>query len=507
MVSPMKPFGFCLPACFVLSACAIFSGRASTIGYLSTNAFPGIAFTNPVCIVSPPGETNRLFIVEKKGRIVVITNVAAPTRTMFMDISSRVVSAADTTVSGEQGLLGMAFHPGYASNGCFYVFYTANAGAAAGSISTNTLSQFKFAAGNTNQGDPNSETRFVTQYDEANNHNAGDLHFGADGYLYVSLGDEGGAGDSYGNSQRIDHDFFSAIMRIDVDKRPANLTPNPHATALPSLTNYAIPFDNPWVGATNFNGLAVNSNNVRTEFWAVGMRNPWRWSFDPATGELYLGHVGQSALEWVDIVTNGANCGWNFYEGDSPYAGTPPAGFTFTHPLIEYGHTNSRNCIIGGIVYRGSRMPQLAGAYLYADYGSGEVWALRHSGSAVTQNSLLLNEGTSAHISCFGTDPSNNDPLYAALRSGVDSTIERIITTNPVPVINSIALSGTNLIVSGANGAPNGNYYLMSGSNLLQPLSSWTILATNTFDASGNFRLTNGAVGSNPRQFFILQLP
>ncbi len=481
---------------------------ATTWGYISTNAFPGLGFTNPVCLASPPGETNRLFVLEKHGRILVITNLANPTRTVFMDISSRV--SVDNPndgndVSGEEGLLGLAFHPGYATNRYFYVFYTGQATNGSGGMQLHDiLSRFQTTAADPNVGDPNSEVRFIAQYDLANNHNAGDLHFGPDGYLYVSLGDEGGGGDTYGNSQHIDKDFFSAIMRIDVDKRPGNLTPNPHVS-LTSLTNYAIPSDNPWVGATSFNGVTVNPNQVRTEFWAVGMRNPWRYSFDPATGELYLGHVGQNNYEWADIVTNGANCGWNYYEGDHPYSGTPPAGFTYTHPLIEYAHSSGRVCIIGGIVCRTTRWPDLNGSYLYADFGSGEVWSLRHEGTTVTQNRVLFTDN-GANISCFGIDPSNGDPLYAALRLGVNSTIQRIVSTNSVPFINAIKLSGSDFIASGTNGPHGGNYYLLTSHDLMSPFTNWARVATNPFDANGGFIFTNPIDPGTPYLFYLLQL-
>lgn len=481
--------------------------RAQTIwGFVPTNAFPGLAFNNPVCIASPPGETNRLFVLEKHGRIIVITNLANPTRTVFMDISSRVtvVNSSETLdVGGEDGLLGLAFHPGYATNGYFYVFYTGQATNGTSGLH-DILSRFQTSAGNPNAGDPNSEVHFIAQYDEADNHNAGDLHFGLDGYLYVSLGDEGGGGDQYANSQRIDKDFFSAIMRLDVDKRPGNLTPNPHVS-LTSLTNYAVPIDNPWVGATNFNGVTVNANQVRTEFWAVGMRNPWRYSFDPATGELYLGHVGQNLIEWVDIVTQGANCGWNYYEGDQPYAGTPPAGFTYTHPLIEYSHASVGVCVIGGMVCRGTRWTGLNGSYLYADYGSGKVWSLRHSGTNVTQNTVLFTD-SGANISCFGIDPSNGDPLYAALRAGNNSIIQRIIATNAVPRFSTVKLSGANLIGSGTNGPRNGNYYLLTSPDPASPFTNWARVATNPFDANGGFSFTNPIASNAPALFYLLQL-
>lgn len=481
----------------------------TTWGYVPTNAFPSLVFSNPTCITAPPGETSRLFILEKHGRIIVITNLAAPTRTVFMDISGRVsVDAASESgdVSGEEGLLGLAFHPGYATNRLFYIFYTGQATNGSGSLQLHDiLSVFQTTAANANAGDTNSEIRFIAQYDQANNHNAGDLHFGPDGYLYVSLGDEGGSGDQFGNSQHIDKDFFSAIMRLDVDNLPGNLAPSPHVS-LNALTNYSVPADNPWVGATNFNGTTVNSNSVRTEFWAVGMRNPWRYSFDPATGEMYLGHVGQDLIEWVDLVTKGANCGWNFYEGDHPYAGTPPAGFTFTHPLIEYSHTASRDCVIGGVVCRGTRWPGLNGAYLYADYGSGEVWALRHDGTNVTQNTVLFTD-SGAHASCFGIDPSNGDPLYGAIRSGNNSIIERIIATNAVPVFNSTILSGTDIIIGGTHGPPGGNYFVLTATNLATPATNWTRVATNPFDSEGNFDFTNPLDFTATNGFFyMLQL-
>src|SRR5262245_43477327 len=233
-----------------------------THGFTSTTALGGLGFLNPTVIASPPGETNRLFIAEKTGRIVVITNLAAPTRTIFMDISSNVISAPEAIYYDENGLLGLAFHPGYATNGYFYVFYTGIATTPAGTGTNDILSRFRVSGSNANQGDVASEVRMIVQFDDDENHNGGDLHFGPEGYLYVGLGDEGGAYGQWGNNQRIDRDFFSAILRIDVDKRPGSLPPNPHA-ALPALTNYSIPPDNPYVGATNFNGLPVDTNKVR----------------------------------------------------------------------------------------------------------------------------------------------------------------------------------------------------------------------------------------------------
>lgn len=365
-----------------------------TFGFTSTNAL-GLTFTNPVCIATPPGETNRLFIIEKRGRIVVITNLAAPTRTVFMDITDRV--STPDGVNDEEGLLGLVFHPGYATNGFFYIYYIGpdNTGVG-GTTRHDILSRFTNSAANPNQGMPVSEQKIIRQRDQQPNHNGGDLHFGLDGYLYLSLGDEGGGDDSERNSQRITNDFFSAILRIDVDKRPGSLTPNTHPA---TTTNYAVPSDNPFVGATSFNGFSINSNMVRTEFWAVGLRNPWRWSFDE-DGTLYCGDVGQSTREEIDIIEKGKDYGWNYWEGffQRTNSAQIPAGFVHAFPLIDYPRSLGF-AVTGGRVYRGGRLSQLYGAYIYADYGSGRIWALRHTGTNVTQNTELF---TDAGISAFG---------------------------------------------------------------------------------------------------------
>jgi glucose/arabinose dehydrogenase len=484
---------------FVFSIASTDAVAAS--GYSFVNAFSGITFTNPVVITSPPGETNRLFVVEKRGRIVVITNLAAPNRSIFMDITDRVqASGDDTSVGDEEGLLGLAFHPGYATNGFFYVFYT-------GPGLFDILSRFSVSGSDPDQGDTTSEVRYIVQSDAANNHNAGDLHFGPDGYLYVALGDEGGGYDSSHNSQKITNDFFSAILRLDVDKKAGSAAPNPHP-ALPALTNYTIPPSNPFVGATDFNGFPIlDTTKIRTEFWAVGMRNPHRFSFDPQTGLLYLGHVGQDQIEWVNLVSAGANCGWNFYEGSKNWTNSLPPGFVFNPPLAEYGHTNSRRCVIGGVVYRGSRIPQLYGAYLYADYVSGELWTLRHSGFTVTQSIIVLTN-TSARLTSFGVDPSNGDVLCAAARGGNNSTIERLVNNSPIPPsISQATRSGTNLILGGTNGPPGQPFSLVVSTNVILPASDWAPVATGVFDSSGSFLSTNPISPTLSQRFFRLRLP
>lgn len=417
-------------------------------GYTHEEAFPGLTFTNAVALASPPGETNRLFVVEKQGRIVVITNLAAPTRTVFLDISARV--STSLSVSDERGLLGLAFHPGYATNRLFFVFYTgpATTPVPGGTNALhNILARFQTRADDPSRADPASEVRLIVQYDQANNHNGGDLHFGPDGYLYVSLGDEGGAHDQYQNSQRIDKDFFAGILRIDVDRRPGSLPPNPHPAA---TTNYAVPPDNPFVGATQFNGRPVDPARVRTEFWAVGLRNPWRMAFDPVTGWLFCADVGQNAREEVNRIERGGNYGWSYWEGNFQRTNTAliPAGFQHARPLLDYGRSLGYS-VTGGVVYRGHRFTDLHGAYLYGDYGSGRIWALKTDGTNVLENRFLFSNPlggpfNAGGISAFGTDPRNGDVLYVDLRFGTNAVIRRIVySTNFVGAPLPADLAGT----------------------------------------------------------------
>jgi uncharacterized repeat protein (TIGR03806 family) len=470
-----------------------------TFGYAMANALGSLNFTNPVTIVTPPGETNRIFVLEKRGRIIVITNLAAPNRTIFMNITDRV--RTDDTVPDERGLLGLAFHPGYATNRYFYLYYTSTNTASSGGLLHDILSRFEISAGNPNLGDTNSELVLIRQRDEASNHNGGDLHFGPqDGYLYLSLGDEGDANDTRQNSQRITKDFFSAILRLDVDKRPGSLNPNPHASIV-APTNYAVPPDNPFVGATSFNGSAVNSNQVRTEFWAVGLRNPWRMAFDEETGILYCGDVGQGTREEISIIEKGKNYGWNYWEGffQRTNSAQIPVGFVHTRPLTDYDRSLGA-AVTGGRVYRGFNLSQLYGAYVYADYVSGRIWALRHTGTNVTQNTILnLND---PGIVSFGVDPRNGDLLYAD-QSGTGSTIDRLIynasqTGAPLPA--TLAAVGafsdlTNLTPQSGIVAYDVNVPFWSDNAIK---SRWFSLPntnlTMTFEREGNWQFPTGTV-------------
>jgi glucose/arabinose dehydrogenase/mono/diheme cytochrome c family protein len=415
-------------------------------GYLLANAFPTVSLNNPVCITSPPGETNRLFILERGigdniGKIVVITNLAAPTRTVFMTLP--VLSDV------ESGLLGLAFHPGYATNGYFYVFYSRSLTTSQGSGRHQRIARFTTAPPDANVASSGTELPLITQFDTQANHNGGDLAFGPDGYLYASVGDEGLQYNGDFNAQIITNKFFSAVLRLDVDKRPGNLLPNPHPA---NTTNYFVPADNPFVGVTNFNGQNFDATNVRTEFYAIGFRNPWRMSFDRVAGTLYLGDVGQDRYEEVDIITKGGNYGWSYYEGTHlalpMYPGrpgifaNPPPGLIL--PIQDYPHTGGAvgytgNAVIGGVVYRGARLSQLYGAYIFSDNGSGSVWMLRSDGTnTVPFQKIAQASGPSA----FGIDPRNGDVLIAQLNNNQIGRLDYNSTNVGAPLPATLADTG-----------------------------------------------------------------
>ena len=316
------------------------------------------------------------------------------------------------------------------------------------------VSRFLTQAGNPNAADIASERVLIEQAHELSNHNAGDMHFGPDGFLYISLGDEGSHTDAYNNSQRIDKDFHSAILRIDVDRSSpiepnAHPNPTPFTGSVPAVNAipryetapgsgvfraaYSIPADNPFVGATTFNGAAVNPTYVRSEIWATGLRNPWRFSIDPATGKLWCGDVGGSAFEEVNLITRGGNYGWAYREGliDGPKGAAAPGNFDTYQvpPLYRYAHgggTNEGDAIMGGFVYHGTRFPALQGLYVFADYVAGHVWAIQQDGSGVQR---LAGEGG---IVALGPDPSNGDVLFADYD---ENRILRLVsgTTNSFP--------------------------------------------------------------------------
>ncbi|MGB6219490.1 PQQ-dependent sugar dehydrogenase [Haloferula sp.] len=439
------------------------------------DAFPGLSFSSPLGITSPPGESNRLFILEKGGNIELINNLASPTETRFLDLDAVVNARSGETfqTSSEQGLLGLAFHPDYANNRRFFVVYSVNIN----SLRYQRLSEFAVSSTNPDAADTSSEKVLIQQRNEAGNHNGGDIHFGPDGYLYMSWGDEGNANDTLNNSQTITKDFWSSIIRIDVDLETedytasdgtgsddANLPPNDHPAIVRDAQNrprYEVPADNPWVGATSFNGLSVTTANVRTEFWAAGLRNPWRMSFDPLNGDLWCGDVGQGAREEINLIEGGANYEWAYREGtlngvkwnQRPSGWTPnqqPGAGPNRGPRWEYSRGSGEfqgTSVTGGVVYRGNNVPALNGHYVFADYGSGNIWSFDAS-EASPNVSRIAGEGG---IVGFGHDPSNGDVLLADIDNGIIRRLTVETGTSAFPP----TLSATGLFADLATLTPN----------------------------------------------------
>ena len=300
--------------------------------------------------------SGRLFVIEKPGRIRIIENNQL-LETPFLDITDRVGSNGN-----EQGLLGLAFHPRYQENGSFFVNYTDTSGG------DTVIARFQVSS-DPNVADPNSEVQLLGIDQPFANHNGGVLAFGPDGYLYAGLGDGGSQGDPNGNAQNTEI-LLGKILRIDVD----------------SAEPYAVPADNPF----------------GNEVWAYGFRNPWRFSFDRTTGDLYIGDVGQNQWEEIDFLPagspGGANFGWDHREGAHDYEGGGPEGMI--DPVAEYSHPDGGCSVTGGYVYRGS-MPEWQGIYLYGDYCTGMIWGLIQADGG-WQTQLLFDVDVT--ITSFGQD-------------------------------------------------------------------------------------------------------
>lgn len=346
------------------------------------NAFPNLSsFTFPVYLTHAADNTNRIFVTSLFGKIYVFPNDSNVTQSQvktFLDI----VNLA--RYDGEMGLLGIAFHPNYATNGYFYVNYNdVNTG-------KTTISRFSRSAGDPDKADSLSEFKILQIYQPYDNHKGGQIFFGADGYLYIGMGDGGSQGDPSNRAQNKDT-LLGKILRIDVNNTSGSL-------------NYSIPPDNPF---------AVNGG--AKEIYAYGFRNPWRFSQDPVTNLIYIGDVGQNSIEEVDILQNGRNYGWRITEGThcyNPSIGCDTAGITM--PIKEYPHTGGDCSVTGGYVYRGQRRPELTGAYIYGDYCSKKIAMFRYNSGAVTQDSSLTT--AASFVLSFGTDQNNE--LYTLCQNG-----------------------------------------------------------------------------------------
>jgi len=340
-------------------------------------------FTSPVYLAQPHGETERLFVVEKPGTIRILRG-GEILETPFLDISDEVSERNE-----EMGLLGLAFHPSYASNGRFYVYYAS----ITGGPSVRRLVEYQRSSADPDAADPAS-ARPLLQFDHPeDNHNGGDLNFGSDGFLYLGVGDGGGAGDNHGatgNGQNLGT-YLGKMLRFDVDGSGAG--PN---------QAYAIP-------AGNMSGAGT-----MPEIWSYGLRNPWRYSFDACTGDMYIGDVGQDEIEEIDFEpaqNGGRNYGWRIMEADAcfnPDRGCDASMQNLVLPVASYAHSTGVS-ITGGYVYRGHAIPDLRGSYVYADYQSARFFALRMRNGAPTlpqtEISNNINPGRAVdRIASFGQD-------------------------------------------------------------------------------------------------------
>lgn len=319
-------------------------------------------------VTTAPGETGRLYVVLQGGQVVVLNRgrrAGAP----FLDLRSRV------STGNEQGLLGLAFHPNYPRNGLFYVNYTDRAG------DTRVVEYRRARAG---RAAPASARVVMTIPQPYDNHNGGHLAFGPDGMLYIATGDGGSGGDPEGHGQRLDS-LLGKLLRIDVDRRDSGLA-------------YGIPADNPFRGS-----------GQRAEIYSYGLRNPWRFSFDRSRGDLWIGDVGQNAVEEINHrlrgVGRGANFGWNAFEGRQRYRGGGPVrGRAPVAPVAQYGRSGGCS-VTGGYVYRGSRVAALRGRYVFADFCSGKVWTMRAGPRPAGMTEITARLGTRlSSVTSFGED-------------------------------------------------------------------------------------------------------
>lgn len=333
-------------------------------------------FTRPLYVIHAGDESERLFVVEQGGRIWILQNGILQSQP-FLDVSSLVSRDAN-----ERGLLGLAFHPDYAENGYFFINYTDVNG-------DTVVARYSVSADDPNVADTNSAVTLLQVDQPYGNHNGGHLVFGPDGYLYIGLGDGGSQNDPQGNGQN-PHTLLGSILRIDVNGEEG----------------YSIPDDNPFADGTQ----------GAPEVWAYGLRNPWRFTFDRATGDLYIADVGQNRYEEINFEPadspGGVNYGWNIYEGRHPFTGSAaPANMVL--PVAEYDHSQGIS-VTGGYVYRGAELPDLQGVYFYADYATGRIWGLYRDTNGNWQNVIFRDSGLT--ISSFGEDEAGE--LYIVDHGG-----------------------------------------------------------------------------------------
>lgn len=390
----------------------------SFIGYSQTIGIDLFAsgFTSPVEITN--AGDSRLFVVEQGGLVKILNSNGTIQPVPFLNLSSVI------STGGERGLLGLAFHPNYSSNGFVFVNYTNTSG-------NTVIARYTMNLTDANVVSPTDIQILLTITQPFSNHNGGTIKFGPDGYLYIGMGDGGSAGDP-GNRAQNKNVLLGKMLRIDVD----------------SASPYGIPPTNPYVG--------VDGSD---EIWAIGLRNPWKFSFDSSTGDLWIADVGQGEVEEINKVpstTAGLNYGWKCYEGNAVYtAGCAVTGTTYTFPLAQYTHSQTGGCsITGGYVYRGAAYPNFQGNYFFGDYCLDKIGMVNSSG--VTTYSALLPSENGLSFTSFGVD-INNELYAAAINSGeiyrvidtslgVDNFTKNGFSLYPNPTANIVSIKTTNSI-------------------------------------------------------------
>lgn len=373
-----RRFAPCLALTLLLSVVAaptLSAGEVdeSPLPLMAERAFPHLEFNRPVLLTHAGDGTDRVFVMSQLGKIFVFPNKQDVRQAkVFLDIEDQVVYKDR---ENEEGLLGLAFHPNYRENGEFFVYYTTT-----DAPRTSVISRFRVSSDDPDRADKSSEEELMRIKQPFWNHNGGTIVFGPDGYLYIGLGDGGMANDPMGNGQNL-KTVLGSILRIDVDGRDNGKA-------------YAIPEDNPF----------VNHAEAQPEIYAYGLRNVWRMSFDRETGHFWAADVGQDLWEEINLIVPGGNYGWNLREASHKFGKNgSEARPDLIDPIWEYHHDIGKS-ITGGHVYRGSRLPQLVGAYLYADYITGRLWALRydHEQQKVTHNHSI--GGNMMPVMSFGED-------------------------------------------------------------------------------------------------------
>jgi uncharacterized repeat protein (TIGR03806 family) len=483
--------------------------------WTTVSAFPNLTFQDPVFLIPEPG-TNRLYVGGREGYIwFFANNPNTSSKTVFLDLHNNTQGWDDC------GLLAMAFHPEYGhagspNRGYVYVYYqfqyTTNI---QGSASTrppfttpsyNRLSRFTVPDGSL-VADPNSEVILINQFDRHIWHNGGGMFFGPDGFLYLTNGDEGDADDSYNNTQRINGGLFSGVLRMDVNQDPSKSHPirrhpvdgGPPPAGWPGSFsgNYYIPNDNPWVNP---------DGSVLEEFWAIGLRSPHRMTFDPVSGQMWLGDVGQASYEEVDLVQKAGNYQWAYMEGSHPGPKAKPATLLGidSPPVYDYPHDQGNNCVICGYVYRGSQFAtDLGGKLLFGDDVSGHIWTLVYNGPGVAPTvNLLCNMPPGANyaggLSSFGLDQNKEIYMCAMGPNGQIFKLGRTGAGVPDPPARlsqvGVFTNMQTLSAAGSLVPYDVNMPLWSDSAVKQ---RWAIIPTNTqaaFSPTGEWTFPTGTV-------------